>query len=81
MKNQDYESDVERLLRELIERNPSIEESQREGRAIFWDKQVDFESQHREAADEVPPHPYPYDWYSPLPHPHTQGHHDGAHHR
>lgn len=36
-----YESDITRFLRELKDGNPEIDRQQREGRAIWWDKDVD----------------------------------------
>ena len=36
-----YESDITLFLRDLKEKNPQIDRQQREGRAIFWDRDVD----------------------------------------
>lgn len=69
MGNRLYESDVTRLLRDLLESNPAIEESQHRGRGMLWDKAVDFDELRREADSEVPVRGYPYDWYSPQPQP------------
>jgi hypothetical protein len=64
-----YESDLTRLLRDLLAGNPSIGESQHRGRGMLWDKAVNFDALHREAVSEVPMRGYPYDWYSPQPQP------------
>jgi hypothetical protein len=55
-----YESDLTRLLRRTVESNPAIEESQRRGRAMFWDKKLDFDEQRRLAETERPMLPYEY---------------------
>jgi hypothetical protein len=36
-----YESELGRFLREMKENNPDIEVDQKQGRAIWWDKQMD----------------------------------------
>jgi hypothetical protein len=64
-----YESDVTRLLRDMLAAHPEIEQSQREGRALFWDRKVDFEALERERQSEVPMKGYPYD--STVPEPRT----------
>ncbi|HXC37606.1 MAG TPA: DUF3460 family protein [Burkholderiales bacterium] len=55
-----YESDLTRLLRGVVESNPAVEESQRRGRGMFWDKRLDFEEQRRKAESERPMLPYEY---------------------
>lgn len=67
MGTQYYESDVTRFLRELVEEHPEIEESKREGRALFWDRTVDFDALEREAQSEVAWKGYPYDPSQPTP--------------
>lgn len=42
-----YESDLTRFVRELIEQKPEIVEEQRKGRAMWWDKKLDPETQKR----------------------------------
>ncbi|OGA29938.1 MAG: hypothetical protein A3I01_02390 [Betaproteobacteria bacterium RIFCSPLOWO2_02_FULL_65_24] len=56
-----YESDVTLFLRDVVAAHPEIQESQREGRAMFWDHKVDFEALEREHQSEVPMKGYPYD--------------------
>jgi hypothetical protein len=66
----EYESDVTRLLRDVVAAHPEIEASQREGRALFWDRKPDFETLERERESEVPMKSYPYD--STIPEPATR---------
>lgn len=40
-----YESEITQFLRELKSARPEIAAQQREGRAIWWDKQLDAEQQ------------------------------------
>lgn len=44
-KLRNYESDVTKLLRELLERNPEIIQEQREGRSLWWDRKIDLDAQ------------------------------------
>jgi phage-related protein len=39
-----YESDLTRFMREFLEQHPEEVESQRKGRAIWWDKRPDERS-------------------------------------
>lgn len=55
-----YESDITRFLRELKKKNPEIERGQREGRAIFWDKNIDADLYKRYEASDVPQPAYVY---------------------
>jgi len=55
-----YVSDITRFLRELKEKNPDIERGQREGRAIFWDKNIDADIYRRYEASDVPQQAYAY---------------------
>ena len=57
----EYESDITRFLRDMVAAHPEIEESQREGRAMFWDRKLEFEALERERQSEVPMKGYPYD--------------------
>ena len=60
-----YKSDVSQFIDELKAKNPKLEEEQRAGRALLWDKRIDREAQadYREA--KVPQDPYVY--YTPKP--------------
>jgi hypothetical protein len=67
MASQFYVSDITRFLREVLEADPSIEKSQREGRDIFWDHKVDIDMQKRQQQAEVPMKGYVYDTTPPEP--------------
>jgi hypothetical protein len=41
-----YESDLTRFMREYLKEHPEEVESQRRGRAIWWDKRPDERSAH-----------------------------------
>lgn len=56
----DYESDLTRFIRELKSKQPEIERQQREGRAIWWDKDLDPEQLARWRESSVPQKPYVY---------------------
>jgi hypothetical protein len=43
----EYKSDVTDFLNDLKVRQPDLERRQREGRAIFWDKQLDWDELKR----------------------------------
>lgn len=55
-----YESDATRFLREMKNRNPALEESQRRGRALLWDRpqDPDLARQAREARVRQKPYVY-----------------------
>jgi len=55
-----YESDITRFLRELKQVRPHLEEEQRKGRAIWWDRPQDEATRERNAASRVPQKAYPY---------------------
>ena len=55
-----YESEITRFIRELKSKNPDIDRNQREGRAIYWDKQLDPDELRRWKASNVPQQPYVY---------------------
>ncbi len=55
-----YESDITRFLRELKHARPHLEEQQRRGRAIWWDRPQDPETQKRFKASRIPQQAYVY---------------------
>lgn len=55
-----YESDLTRFLKDLKARNPALEQKQREGRAIWWDKDLDRDELTRQQAARVPQKAYVY---------------------
>jgi hypothetical protein len=55
-----YQSDITQFLNELKEKRPEIEQEQREGRALLWDKPQDAETQARHKASRVSQSAYVY---------------------
>jgi len=56
-----YVSDFTKFLNELKQSNPSLEEKQRAGRAIWWDKQpIDLDARRREQESRVNQNSYVY---------------------
>ncbi len=55
-----YKSDVTAFIEELKKKKPTLEEEQRKGRALLWDKAIDrsAEAEYREGS--VPQQPYVY---------------------
>ncbi|WP_025916263.1 DUF3460 family protein [Herminiimonas sp. CN] len=58
---QRYESEATLFLKSLKEQNPNLEQSQREGRALLWDKEpLDLDTQERNKASRVKQQAYVY---------------------
>lgn len=55
-----YKSEVTQFLDDMKVKKPNLEEEQRTGRAIFWDKRVDREAQEEWREARVPQQPYVY---------------------
>jgi len=55
-----YESDITRFIRELKAKSPEIERKQREGRAIWWDKEHDPDELRRFRESKVAQQAYVY---------------------
>ncbi len=55
-----YESDVTRFIKDLKAKNPDLERKQREGRAIWWDKNLDPDELKRNKASRVAQQGYVY---------------------
>jgi hypothetical protein len=55
-----YESDITRFIRELKAKSPDIERKQREGREIWWDKELDPDALRRFRESKVPQQAYVY---------------------
>jgi hypothetical protein len=55
-----YESDITVFLRELKQARPHLEDEQRKGRAIWWDKPQELDTQQRNRDSRVPQAPYVY---------------------
>ncbi len=55
-----YKSDVTTFIEELKARKPTLEEEQRQGRALLWDKRLDPGEQAEYVDANVPQQPYVY---------------------
>lgn len=55
-----YESEITKFIRDLKAKSPEIERMQREGRAIYWDKQLDADELRRWEESNVPQQSYVY---------------------
>lgn len=55
-----YESEHTKFIRELIEKDPKLEEKRLEARKIWWDKKLDKEEQKRFDESDDPMKPYVY---------------------
>lgn len=55
-----YVSEITRFLTELKEARPHLEEEQRKGRSIWWDRPQDLERNQRNQESRVPQQPYVY---------------------
>jgi hypothetical protein len=56
-----YESEITKFIRDLKAARPHLEEDQRKGRAIWWDKKpLDMKEVGEQDAARVAQQPYPY---------------------
>jgi hypothetical protein len=55
-----YRSDLTDFIETLKERDPLLEERQRNGRALLWDRPQDRQRQAEQRADRVAQQPYVY---------------------
>lgn len=56
-----YESEATKFIAELKLKNPQLEEQQRAGRALLWDKApINLDTSEREQNARVPQQPYVY---------------------
>lgn len=58
-----YVSDLTKFIAEMKQKNPQLEESQRKGRSIFWDKRIDLDELKRFQEAEVQQPAYVYQNY------------------
>ncbi len=56
-----YESDHTKFMREWMDNHPEERQEQQKGRALWWDKPQDLETQRRNKEAQVPTKPYYYD--------------------
>ena len=55
-----YESDITRMIRELLRKKPHIVEEQQKGRAMWWDKKPDLDAQKRAEDSDIKQQAYVY---------------------
>ena len=55
-----YTSDVTNFIDQLKAAKPTLEEEQRKGRALLWDKRIDRDAQADYSDANVPQQPYVY---------------------
>ncbi len=55
-----YESEHTKFIRELIEKDPQLENKRLEARNIWWDKKLNKEEQKRFNESDDPMKPYVY---------------------
>ena len=55
-----YTSDVTTFIDRLKVDKPTLEEEQRQGRALLWDKRIDREAEAEYSDAKVPQQPYVY---------------------
>lgn len=55
-----YKSDVTQFIEQLKAARPMLEEEQRQGRALLWDRRIDREAQAEWSEARVPQQPYVY---------------------
>lgn len=58
---QRYESELTRFIKDLKQKNPKLEEEQRAGRALLWDKpSIDLDTQKKTKESSVKQQAYVY---------------------
>jgi hypothetical protein len=55
-----YTSDVTQFIQDMKAKKPTLEDEQRTGRALLWDKQIDRQAQAEFRDARVPQQPYVY---------------------
>jgi hypothetical protein len=56
-----YESEATQFLNTLKKDNPKLEETQKQGRDLLWDKgPIDLDTSRRNSESKVPQSPYVY---------------------
>ena len=55
-----YESEHTNFMREWMQKHPEERNEQQKGRALWWDKPQDAETNREYAVGEVPAKAYPY---------------------
>ena len=60
-----YKSDTTAFIEHLKARKPTLEDEQRQGRALLWDCRIDRDAQAEYADARVPQQPYVYQTKQP----------------
>ena len=55
-----YTSETTQFIEQLKQAKPDLDQRQRQGRALLWDKQIDRDLQAEFADADVPQKPYVY---------------------
>lgn len=55
-----YKSDITSFIEEMKADRPTLEDEQRAGRALLWDKRIDRGAQADDRESKVPQQPYVY---------------------
>lgn len=55
-----YESEITQFLQQLKQERPNLEASQKQGRALLWDKAIDTEIEEGFEASAIAQSPYVY---------------------
>lgn len=56
-----YQSEVTQFINSLKQKDVDLENKQRYGRALLWDKKIDFDELRDHISSKVPVKPYVYD--------------------
>ena len=57
---ENFESDITKFIKQYKQEHPGTEERQRQGRALLWDRTLDFDLQAGFKQGKVPQKPYVY---------------------
>ena len=55
-----YESDITKMIKQLLQDQPQIIEDQKKGRSMWWDKKADPDAQQRARESKVRQQAYVY---------------------
>lgn len=58
--DREYVSEFTVFMKQYLKEHPEVVADQARGRAIYWDKRVDFRALEKAAEDGVPAEPYAY---------------------
>jgi hypothetical protein len=55
-----YKSDVTAFIEELKANRPTLEDEQRAGRSLLWERRIDLTAQAEDRESRIPQQPYVY---------------------